>query len=445
MASLLKQPGGRKAIQITSGGKRHTIRLGKITLDQARQVKVWIERLARAGASGIEDAEAMKWTTSIDASLRKRMEAAGIIRQAAERHTLGELVEQFYASPRKSGTVTTFKQTTDDLLSQWGSGRDVRAIRILDAEKWRNTLSNRGYAAATISKRIKTARQLFNAAKRWGWIEKNPFDEMKAGSQENAGRLHFIGEATAHQVLAACPDDRWRLIFALCRWGGLRCPSELAALRWCGVDWERNRLTVYSPKTADQNKPLRIIPIFPEIHAHLLKAFEAAEAGESKILPGLGTATNLRTMMGRILERAGINPWPKLFQNLRSTRETELAEQFPIQVVCAWIGNSPEVARRHYLQVREEHFEKALQKAVRPTGKTGENEGKHEMGKTQKTPVKVEVSRHFGKPGDDPKGIRTPVAAVKGRCPRPLDDGAGRSTICRCLPARQSSIIKFAP
>ena len=22
-----------------------------------------------------------------------------------------------------------------------------------------------------------------------------------------------------------------------------------------------------------------------------------------------------------------------------------------------------------------------------------------------------------------PKGIRTPVAAVKGRCPRPLDDG----------------------
>ena len=25
---------------------------------------------------------------------------------------------------------------------------------------------------------------------------------------------------------------------------------------------------------------------------------------------------------------------------------------------------------------------------------------------------------------NDPTGIRTPVAAVKGRCPRPLDDGA---------------------
>jgi hypothetical protein len=26
---------------------------------------------------------------------------------------------------------------------------------------------------------------------------------------------------------------------------------------------------------------------------------------------------------------------------------------------------------------------------------------------------------------DDPRGIRTPVAGVKSRCPRPLDDGAG--------------------
>jgi hypothetical protein len=27
----------------------------------------------------------------------------------------------------------------------------------------------------------------------------------------------------------------------------------------------------------------------------------------------------------------------------------------------------------------------------------------------------------------DPTGIRTPVTAVKGRCPRPLDDGVGVS------------------
>ena len=31
-----------------------------------------------------------------------------------------------------------------------------------------------------------------------------------------------------------------------------------------------------------------------------------------------------------------------------------------------------------------------------------------------------------------PKGIRTPVTAVKGRCPRPLDDGDGNRSTARC-------------
>ena len=57
-------------------------------------------------------------------------------------------------------------------------------------------------------------------------------------------------------------------------------------------------------------------------------------------------------------------PWSKLWQNLRSTRETELADQFPAHVAAAWIGNSVAVAVKHYLQVTDEHFEKAVQKAV---------------------------------------------------------------------------------
>ena len=38
----------------------------------------------------------------------------------------------------------------------------------------------------------------------------------------------------------------------------------------------------------------------------------------------------------------------------------------------------------------------------------------------QKKPLK---SAAFFKNSGVPKGIRTPVTAVKGRCPRPLDDG----------------------
>ena len=51
--------------------------------------------------------------------------------------------------------------------------------------------------------------------------------------------------------------------------------------------------------------------------------------------------------------------WEKPWQNMRSTRETELTETHPAHVVCAWIGNSEAVAAKHYLQVTSEHFQKA--------------------------------------------------------------------------------------
>src|SRR5262249_9498119 len=73
---------------------------------------------------------------------------------------------------------------------------------------------------------------------------------------------------------------------------------------------------------------------------------------------------NLRTGLLRILRRAGLKPWPRLYQNLRSSRETELAETFPIHVVAEWLGNSPEKALGHYTQVTEEHYREAVQNPV---------------------------------------------------------------------------------
>ena len=48
-----------------------------------------------------------------------------------------------------------------------------------------------------------------------------------------------------------------------------------------------------------------------------------------------------------------------MWQNLRSTRETELLKDFPIHVVCGWIGNTERIARRHYLQITEADFDQA--------------------------------------------------------------------------------------
>ena len=44
--------------------------------------------------------------------------------------------------------------------------------------------------------------------------------------------------------------------------------------------------------------------------------------------------------------------------------QTELEETFATHVVCKWMGNSPKVAQKHYLQVTDSHFEKAVQNPV---------------------------------------------------------------------------------
>src|SRR5262249_57784702 len=75
---------------------------------------------------------------------------------------------------------------------------------------------------------------------------------------------------------------------------------------------------------------------------------------------------NLRTTFTKIIRRAGEKPWPKLFHNLRASRETELAAEYPIHVVCEWIGNTAAIAAKHYLTVREEDYERAAQSGAKP-------------------------------------------------------------------------------
>ena len=91
--------------------------------------------------------------------------------------------------------------------------------------------------------------------------------------------------------------------------------------------------------------------------------FDEAEPGSIHVIGRrrLGCA-NLRTQLLRIMERAGVEPWPRLFQNMRASRETELSRRHPLHVVTAWIGNSAPIAARHYLQVTDTDFDKAMER-----------------------------------------------------------------------------------
>ncbi|GAH47404.1 unnamed protein product [marine sediment metagenome] len=115
------------------------------------------------------------------------------------------------------------------------------------------------------------------------------------------------------------------------------------ALRWSDIDWAQGRFTIRSPKTEHHaGHGSRQVPLFPELAPYLREVFEQAEPGRKYVITRYSDSN----------------------QNLRSTRETELAENFSLHVVCAWIGNSRLVAMKHYLQVTDGHFAKAVQNPV---------------------------------------------------------------------------------
>ncbi len=134
-------------------------------------------------------------------------------------------------------------------------------------------------------------------------------------------------------------------------------------MKWSDVNWDQARILIHSPKTEHhEGGESRLVPLFPELAPYLHAVFAEAEPGDGYVITRYRQPnSNLRTQLKRIIHKAGLKPWPRLFQNLRSTRETELTESFPLHVVTAWIGNSQLVARKHYLQVTDEHFARAAQ------------------------------------------------------------------------------------
>ena len=368
MASISKEAGGRRTIQfVGQDKKRRSIRLGKTPQRAAEAIKVKVEALVSASLSkqAVDD-ETARWLTTIGDDLAERLAAVGLIPER-QRPTItlgGFLVEYIEARHiKKPNTLKNYRATEKSLLAFFGAERLLADVTSGDCDDWRAWQVGSGYAGPTISRNVKRAKQFFRGAVRKKYIPENPMADLHAAQQVNKSREHFVAKGVIEKIIAACPDAEWRLIVALARYGGLRTPSETLALTWGDVDWDRERVRINSPKTEHHpGGQSRVIPLFPELRPYLEEVYDAAEPGTVYVITKhrLGS-TNLRTQFERIISRAGVKQWPRLFQNLRASRETELTKKHPLHVVVAWIGNSAPIAAKHYLQLTDEDFDKAVQ------------------------------------------------------------------------------------
>jgi len=349
-------------------GSCAAIQLGRVSKREAENAKWFVEDLVASREIGTPpSAAALAWATHAPDGIRKRLNWLGLGDIAGQQRvpTLAKWLMAYIDSRPdvKPGTRVHYCKTMRELVLFFG--KDIRIDRITagQAEAFRIWMeSSRRLADATVRSYCARAKLFFGAAVKQKLITENPFSGIKCGPNTNPRRFYFVTREEADAALAACPNTEWRLIFALCRYGGLRCPSEIIGLRWEDIDWAGKRFTVHSPKTERfASGGVRQVPIFPELLPHLRAAFKQARKDtEYVIIKYRKPYQNLSSYFRYRLYKAGVTPWPKLFQNLRSTRETELAEEFPLHVVCAWMGNGRLAATKHYLQVTESHYKQAI-------------------------------------------------------------------------------------
>ncbi len=375
MASIMQQKNGGYQIQfVDPDRRRRSVRLGKIKARSAQLIKLRIEQLVVNRKTGVaNDAELIQWLNGITDELHAKLARVDLVASRTKHQAieLKAFLDAFRDRRKdvKPATREVWKQPMRNLIEYFGADRDIKSVTVADAMDFRQHLIGTKLAPTTVAKRLQFVRMFFNDARKRKLIRENPFAEVSAKSVIRLSERRFVTRQETDKLLDACTNHDWRTIVALARYGGLRCPSEVLSLRWQDIDWDGKRIIVPSPKTAHHGKETRIIPLFPELKVALDDAWEMAPEGavyvvDEKYRLSANSKTgwrncNLRTTFKKIVERAGLKPWPKLFHALRSSCETELAREYPIHVVTAWLGNTPSIALKHYLITTDEDFERA--------------------------------------------------------------------------------------
>ena len=365
MASLTTRKDGNRELAFIDGtGVRRHLYLGKTAKKVAESIRSKIEALNSAKIAGHSvDNDTAAWLSRIEPSLAKKLAKVGLI-ETRESQILADFLHAYVTGREdvKGATRVTYGNVKRNLLTFFDASKPLKSFTAADGERFATFLKvKEGLSSNTVRRRIGIARQFFRRAMKDRLIDSNPFEGISASVQANPAKAHFVSREDTKRILDACPDVQWRLLVALARYAGVRVPSEPLAMRWEHVSWESGRMTIPSPKTEGKGKPFRVCPIFPELRPFLEDALELCPKDNPWLIhryrePG----QNLRTQLLKIMARAGVKPWPKLWVNMRSSRATELANEYPSHVAADWLGHTEAIANAHYRQTTEEHFESAV-------------------------------------------------------------------------------------
>jgi len=384
MATLIERKRGGSLmfeIRFYVGKQRKTIPLGKkYTPKTAREFQSVVDDLLYCQTNSENPKKkTLAWIQEASPEIRDKLAKAGLI-DVPPSHTLKEVWDSFLEHKVKELKSGKIVESTYDLYATirkrffrfYGPNELLGDLTKDRMQMWKDHLLDE-VATATVACYIKEAKTCFTWAVTQGWISESPLDGISPGSFRNKKNDHYVPMADYHRLLNACPCNDWRVILALARIGGLRCPSEVLLLRWEDVNWEYDTVLIRSPKTKrHENGESRLVPLFPELKEELETLFfgPASEGKEFVINRYRDTSQNLRTTLEKVVLRAGLKMFPRPFDNFRASRANEVYRKWGAILEKQWIGHDPSIFEDHYWMTIDTDYQEAAEWTT-PTGKVG--------------------------------------------------------------------------
>ena len=318
----------------------------------------------------LPDHQTQKWIIKAPRELQKKLAKVGLI-ELLERHTCKDLWETFMKWKAKSvseSTLKTYRQAEERFYTVFKENELVERLKPEQFQELRDKLGET-YAPTTIAGTFKQYRALFNWALKKKWVYADPLEEIRRGSFINNKTEQLVPTQIYDCLLEHCPNQEWRTILALARFGGMH-PSEILTLRWNDVHWSDKHIVVRNPKTRQhEGRAKRYPPIFPEVRDELKRLFEQEENNDREFVISRyhgNPDANIRSTFYTIVRKAGLPEIPRPFDNMRMTRSNEIRAQFGEFCESMWIGHSRQVALKHYFRILPQEIARATQWITHP-------------------------------------------------------------------------------
>lgn len=385
MATLRKQAKGESwQLRFYFRKQRVTLSLSSMSEAQAERWKLFVQAIVdRIELGEPFDRRIVEWLSSLTKEQRRKLSDRGLIEPEKDEDStkeilLADYLEEYFSARKMDVKAATwiFYQHTRKRLEEYFCGRSIESITAIDAKQFRKWLeatnkkektkdseNKKGLSLNTVKRRTGLCRQIFKQAIEDGIISRNPFSGMSTSVRSNKERKHYIDLETFSKVLELAPNAAWRSLLVLARLAAFRVPSEAKALKWEHIAWDVKRISIVESSKTEHlaNRQIRIVPLFPEIERELRKL--QAESEESEyVFPKLRADSNLRTTLKKIIRRSGVKPWPKLWQNLRSSGATDFARSVPSHVAASICGHTEEIAKEHYWTVGDRDLDTVMDK-----------------------------------------------------------------------------------